>query len=115
MRLSVVGVLALGLMAVGTALVGWWAVPVVGFAWGASVATMKYPGWTAALVGAAAWGALLLFTEIQTGTTEVATLAGGLLGTSAPVVYLMTVGFAAALAGTAATVGRALRVLVTTR
>lgn len=115
MRTTLLVGLAVALLAGGTVLLGWWALPVVGLVWGALGYRGRHPGVLAALAGALAWGGLLIFVAVRVGTSDVASITGGALGVSAPGVYALTVGFAALLTGSAAAVGRALRGLTGSR
>ncbi len=95
-------------MASGTALGGWWAVPALGFVYGVWRGSEAAP---LAASGAAAvsWGALMAFNWIVGPTLALTELLGAVLGVPAWVLPVVTLAFPALLAGTSAAVGSALR------
>ena len=95
-------------MASGTALVGWWAVPAIGFGYGAWRGSKAAP---LAASGAAAvgWAALMIFNLFGGPTIALSELLGAVLGVPMWVLPLATLAFPALLAGTSAAVGSALR------
>ena len=95
-------------MTLGTALIGWWAVPALGFAYGVWRGREAAP---LAASGAAAvgWGALMAFNLFGGPTIALSELLGTVLGVPAWVLPLATLAFPALLAGTSAAVGSALR------
>lgn len=59
--LSILAIMAVAaLTALGTALGGWWAVPIVGLVAGGVLGYRRRPGVHAALGGAVAWGGILV-------------------------------------------------------
>jgi len=109
MRSVVSVVVAVAVMAGGTVLVGWWALPVLGVGWGVVENRSRYPGLLGALAGALAWAGLLAYAAVSVGIDQIAVITGGVLGVPAAASYALTIAFAALLAGSAATVGGALR------
>jgi hypothetical protein len=95
-------------MVSGTALVGWWAVPALGLAYGVWRGSRATP---LAASGAAAmgWGALMAFNWVVGPTSELSELLGSVLRVPAWVLPLVTLAFPALLAGTSAVVGSAVR------
>ena len=96
-------------IAAATAVGGWWAVPLCGAIAGAASGSARFPGWHGALAGALGWATLLGIMAVREGVGDVADLTAGVLGVPLIGVYALTVGFAALLAGTGATLGRAAR------
>lgn len=104
------GLLA-ALLAGGTFWGGWWALPGIALLWGA-MGQGRFPGLLGALAGALAWSGLLIVAASRADVGQVATITGGVLGVPPFATYAITVGFAAGLAGSAATLGRTLRRVV---
>jgi hypothetical protein len=97
--------------AVGTKLVGWIAVPVVGLLVGLAV-PRENPVSIAAAGGAVGWGVLLLWGITRGPVMELADILGDVLGgVPGPVVILMTILLPACLAGAAAGIGSGGRTL----
>lgn len=95
--------------ALGTVVVGWWAVPVLGALAGALLGARARPGRWAALAAAVAWIGILAFAAAE---GPVGTLARRLAGAmQLPVwgLYAVTLLFPALLAGTAALLGALVR------
>lgn len=97
------------IIALATALFGWWAVPGIGLALGLLSPARARPGSIGALAGALAWGILLTWTAALGPVDRVADTVGALVGVPGPVIYLITLIFPAVLAGCAAVVGSAMR------
>jgi len=95
------GLLSLGYLAV-TTVVGWWGLAAVGVVTGYVVGARSRAGWISA--GAAATGsALLLVWNATSGpAVELAELVGGALGVPGVVLVVLTLGFAATVAGLSA-------------
>ena len=89
-------------MGVGTWTLGWWAVPVIGAAWGLLQRGAARRGREAALAAAVAWAALLALDASAGALPRVATMLGGIFRMPGAVLLLVTLAFAATLAGTAA-------------
>lgn len=93
-------------IALGTVLLGWWAVPLVGGAYGVLARRSRLPGTTAALAGAVAWGGYLAI--VLLGGAPVAEFAGRFaaslqLPAWSPIVATLT--YPALLAGLASYLG----------
>src|SRR5690606_6628045 len=83
---------------VATILIGWWAVPIVTAVW--TLALPQRGGvLTATLAGATAWGAILLFAARTGRIDEVASVLGGIFGTSGAAVVALTLCYGALLGG----------------
>lgn len=97
-------------MASGTALIGWWAVPALGLTYGVWRGSKAAP---LAASGAAAmgWGILMAFNWVLGPTIALSELLSSVLGVPVWVLPLVTLAFPALLAGTSATVGSALRTI----
>ena len=112
MRTGVLLALAV-VMALATAAVGWWAVPlaaalIAAVAHGTAAGILRRPGGScaagAALAGALAWGALLLVDALGERFGAVARLVGGVAGVPPAVVVALTLLLPALLAWSAAAV-----------
>jgi hypothetical protein len=96
-------------VAIGTKLLGWMAVPLVGLVVGL-VRTTDQPVLTAAAAGALGWGGLLMWGMTRGPVLELADLLGEVFGgLPGAVVLIVTLLLPALLAGAAAGVGSALR------
>lgn len=98
--------------AVATALVGWWSLPIVSAAWALIAARRRTAsvGWLAALGAAIGWLALLAYDAARGPAAALATTLGGVMRVPAPALVLVTLGFAALVAGsTGALVGAVAR------
>jgi hypothetical protein len=106
MRFAVrVTLLALAFL-IGTAILGWWAVPLFA-AIGAVVArTVRHQPAAATLAAVLAWGALLGWSAVQGSVWAFGRLAGGAMGMSGAALILATLIFPAALAWTATVVSQ---------
>ena len=90
-------------MAVGTWSLGWWAVPAIGAAWG--LLQRGRPRFVETFAGAAlAWTALLAFDATHAAFGRLTTVLGGVFMLPGAVLLLVTVLYAALLAGCAAQV-----------
>jgi hypothetical protein len=101
MSRSVAVVGAAALMAAGTALLGWWAVPVVAGLWGAWRKPVD-----AGLAGVMAWGGLLAWQAWVGPVGVLAVRLGGILPVPAALLPLLTPLFSGLLAWSAASVVR---------
>lgn len=106
---TAVRILALALVfAIGTRAIGWWAVPVIGLAWGI---VARRDGWAAGVGALVAWGALLGRDALLGPVGELATTLGAIFHAPAALLVALTLAFPLALAWSAATVGAGLRAL----
>jgi hypothetical protein len=96
-------------IALGTALLGWWSVPVVGALWGLAKQAGKGTWWRAALAGSGAWALLLLFTSTQGPVGALADKVGAVFAIPGFAFVVLTLLFPAALAGSAAEFASTLR------
>ena len=95
-------------MALGTAALGWWTVPVLGLAYG----VWRGPEHAAAVAGGSAllgWSALMVWNWMEGPLAELSESLGAILGLPGWALLLATGLFPAALASTAAVVGAAIR------
>jgi len=105
-QLLAVVVLALA-MALGTAWIGWWAIPVFGAVWGVT-RYGAFPAATAAVAAALAWVVLLGITALQGPAGEVSRTVGNAMALPGWFPLLLTVLFPAALGGVAAGLAHAI-------
>jgi hypothetical protein len=108
MKNTMLWVLFVALLAVGTAIVGWWVVPLLGALYGLAAAD-RAPWLGAGLAAIVAWTALLLVTSLQGPVLQLARQVGGVLALPGPVFIALTLGFAALLAGSAAELAASVR------
>lgn len=94
--------------AVTTFAFGWWAVPLLAFAWAAFVDTRR-PVMFATLCATSAWIAVLLLDAARGPVDIVAARFGGILGFPSVVLIAVTVIYAALLSWSASFVGAAVR------
>lgn len=97
------------LMAAATAVLDWWAVPLIGVAWGLVALPRSRPGIVAALGGGLGWALLLTWTGLQGSVPGVATRVGSILTIGGWALVGATLLFPALLGGTAAVLGSAAR------
>ena len=89
--------------ALGTWILGWWAVPLLGAVWG--IMRRGHPRFVGAFAAAAvAWLALLAFDATSGSLGRLLTVMGGIFSIPAPLMLVVTVLYAALLAGCAAQV-----------
>jgi hypothetical protein len=100
--------LLMAALAVATWLGGWTGVPLVAFLWGASQRDDSRASLVAGIAAPAAWAVLLLLAALSAPVFTVADRVGGLAGLPGPLVVLVMLVFAGALAWSAAEVGSAL-------
>lgn len=105
LRIAILGVAVV----FATAWFGWWAVPVVGAAWGAVAAPPTRPALTVAAAAAVAWAALLAWTALLGPVTVVAGAVSAELGLPAWALVAATVLYPMCLAGAAASLVAAAR------
>ncbi len=94
--------------AVATYAFGWWAVPLLAFAWAAFVHTRR-PVLFATICAASAWAAMLLNDAARGPVNTVGDRFGGILGIPSIALIAITIVFAALLAWSASCVGAAVR------
>ena len=107
MRTTLVRLTLPTVIALTTAALGWWSVPIVGGIWG-FLRLSERPVAVAAASGALAWGVLLLIMALTGPITEVADRVAGMFGLPGIALVLITLFLAAALAGSAAGLGDSL-------
>lgn len=91
-------------LALGTVLLAWWIVPMIGVGYGVVMHRARRPGLEAAVAGAVAWGGYL--GALSIGGAPVGAFGGklaGAMGLPGAVPYIATLLFPALLAGLAAT------------
>jgi len=98
-------------LAVATAFLGWWSVPLLGGLWGL-FRSPRSAALEAGSAAAAAWAALLGFTALQGPVWYLAGTLGGIFRLPGPVVLLLTLVYPAVLAGAAAALVAALRAAI---
>jgi hypothetical protein len=98
------------LLAAGTLLLGWWAVPAIAAVWGIVYGRdgARGAGGRAALAGALAWLALLAFDAARGPLLGLATILGGVMGLPPVALVAVTLVFPALAAWSAATIAVAL-------
>ena len=93
-------------IAIGTWILGWWAVPLLGAVWG--VLRRGQPRfWTAALAGAVGWWLLMLYDAALGPVGTMGTLLGGIFSIGAWGMVVLMYVFPFLLAGCAAQVAGA--------
>ena len=92
-----VALLALA-FAIGTSILGWWAIPVFSAVAAVFARSVRHQGRAAALAAAIAWAALLGWSAGQGSVWAFSRLAGGAMGVSGFTLILLTIVFPAALA-----------------
>ena len=100
-----VGLLALS-FAIGTWILGWWAVPLFAAIAGVMARHVRRQGIAAALAAAVAWAALLAWSAIEGSVWSFSRIAGGAMGLSGIALILVTLLFPAALAWLATVIGQ---------
>ena len=94
--------------AVATFAFGWWAVPLLAFAWAAFVDTRR-PVVFATMCATSAWIAVLLLNAARGPVDIVAARFGGVLGLPSVALIAITIIYAALLSWSASVVGAAVR------
>jgi hypothetical protein len=102
MRGALSGLLLIGAIVLATVGFGWWAVPLAGAAWGAWRSAKGSPVVEAASAAAAAWGMLLAVKGATGPLGGLSGLLGEMFGLPGIALILVTLVFAALLAGSAA-------------
>lgn len=93
----------------GSLFVGWWTVPLVGFAWGLVGGPFVRPGLLGAAGAALSWALLLAWATTRGPVWHLTTQVGAVLGIPGWALVIVAIAFAALLGGTAATLGASLR------
>jgi hypothetical protein len=91
---------------IGTAILGWWAVPLFAAVAAVVARTVGHQAGAAALAAMVAWGALLTWSATHGSVWAFSRLAGGAMGMSGAAMILATLIFPAALAWTATVVSQ---------
>lgn len=99
------------LLATGTAVAGWWAMPVIGALYGTWGYRQRSTLMLAALAGAAAWGGLLAWTAATGEMTRLLGVMGAVFRVPGSAMVLMTIAFGGLLTSTAAAIARGMRQL----
>ena len=94
--------------AVTTYAFGWWAVPLLAFAWAAFVHTRR-PVFFATICAASGWASMLLLDAARGPVNTVGERFGGILGVPSLALIAITILFATLLAWSASVVGAAVR------
>jgi hypothetical protein len=84
--------------AIGTWILGWWAVPLFAAIAGVLARYVRHQGVAAALAATVAWGTLLAWSAAQGSVWSFSRMAGGAMGISGVALILLTLLFPAALA-----------------
>lgn len=101
MRKGIPWLALVALLALGTAFIGWWTVPLIASIYGL-VAPHRTQWLRASLAGAVAWAVLLLVTASQGPALQLAHKVGGVMAVPGPAFIALTLIFPALLAGSAA-------------
>lgn len=101
MRALRIGLLSLA-VALATAVLGWWSVPVLGAVWGGIAGRTTRPALTASASAGIGWILLLLWTATQGPVWDLAQKIGGVMSLPGWMFAVITIGFPMLLAGLAA-------------
>jgi hypothetical protein len=93
---------------IATWILGWWAIPLLSLIAAMLARSVRYQALASAIAAAAAWGALLVWNAMRGEVWSFASIAGGTMGVSGPLLILLTLAFPAALAWSAAAVTKLL-------
>ena len=88
----------------GTAALGWWAVPVIGAAWGLVGRGTARPILTVATAALLAWAVLLIWSALSGPVASLAATLGAIAGVPGAVFVILTLALPFGLAGCAAAV-----------
>lgn len=91
--------------ALGTVVLGWWAVPVIGLAWGVIDRSRPAAAWIAALAAGLGWDGLLSWAGVEGPIGRLAAQVGSIMGIPGWGLVVATLLLPMLLAGTAAMVG----------
>jgi hypothetical protein len=108
MKSLVLWLVMLTVIALATAALGWWAVPVVAAIWGLATPLTRGTWWRAALAGSGAWALLLFFTATQGPAGELASKVGAVFALPGFAFVILTLLFPAVMAASAAELAGAL-------
>lgn len=92
--------------AIGTWILGWWAVPLFAAIGGVLARHVRHQGLASALAAAIAWAALLVWSSTEGAVWSFSRLAGGAMGMSGAALILVTLFFPAAIAWLATVVAQ---------
>ena len=110
LQVTALKILLLGsAFALGTIVVGWWAVPVLGATWGLMGPNRKRAPLYAAVSAGWGWALLLLWTAWQGPLLTLANRAAGVMGMGGVSLLGITVAFSMVLAWAAAVVASGMR------
>lgn len=96
-------------VALATALLGWWAVPLLGLVWGVAADPADHPALEYSLASGLGWVSLLIWTASQGPIGAVAERTAGVMGVRSQLLYAITFLFPVALGWSAAVAGEMLR------
>lgn len=108
MRFALRVLLLAGSFAIGTWILGWWAVPLFAAGSGVLARHASRQALAAGIAGAIAWGVLLVWTAIRGSVWSFASQVGGAVGLSGIVLIVFTVVFPGLLAWLAASLAQML-------
>ena len=92
--------------AIGTWILGWWAVPLLAAIGGVLSRHVRHQGLASALAATIAWAALLVWSSTEGSVWSFSRLAGGAMGMSGAALILVTLLFPAAIAWLATVVAQ---------
>lgn len=98
---------AVAAMALGTWMIGWWTVPIVGAAWGWAKRTDPATPLLAGGAGMVAWGALLVVSASGAPAGSVSAAVGQAMRVGPGALSALTLAYAGLLAASGAAVARA--------
>jgi hypothetical protein len=102
-----VSLLALS-FAIGTWILGWWTIPLFSLVAALAARGVRHQALASAAAAALAWGTILVWNASRGEVWSFASIAGGTMGVSGPVLILLTLAFPALLAWSAAAATRLL-------
>ncbi len=102
-------------IALATAALGWWAVPLVAAVWALAIPHATGTWWRAALAGSGGWALLLALAATQGPVGDLAAKVGAVFALPGFAFVLLTLLFPAVLAGSAAELATGIRAAWTTR
>ena len=108
MRFALRVLLLAASFAIGTWILGWWAVPLFAAVGGVLARHASHQAMAAGLAAAIAWGILLVWTAMRGSVWSFASQVGGAMGVSGMVLIIFTLLFPALLAWLAASLAQML-------
>jgi hypothetical protein len=111
-RQAAFGLALAAALALGTAVLGWWAVPALGAVWGLTFTEGRGRVLLPAAAALVAWAGLLAWTGTRGPVLRVTEKVAGIFGIPAFTIVLLALVFPALLAGSAAGAAGGLRELV---